>query len=1633
MPLGDVLIGDGSSDLYIGDGINSVDIVFDVNGSVRAEAGVTLTLGASGATTAIAGLSLGTETNAVMRNTTTGALSYRTLGSNAFNSTNYVTAVTAGSGLSGGGTGGSLSLSHSDTSTLSGTYGSTADGTKIDSITVDAFGHITAVTTGDVGDILGVTAGTGLSGGGTSGTVTLNVSGLTVAEFNGSAIQTGAEAFVDSDTVLMTAAAVQDKITSYGYTTNTGDITGVTAGSGLSGGGTSGTVTLSHSDTSSQGSVNNSDGTVIQDVTLDTYGHVTALGSVNLDGRYYTETESDARFLGISAKAADSDLLDGIDSSAFLRSNADDTATGKITINDGDADPLRLERSSQVGIFFNDTSNPRYLGSSGGNLYFGTNLNHGSNNRVFHDGYHPNADTLTTARTINGVSFNGSANITVADATKLPLTGGTLSDNLTLYKTSADTNLTIQGHESFDPILTFKSSQGAISTEGAEIWYDNNVGDLHIHTTYPNDAAAIRFHTKTGASKSTSNERMTIAGDGNVGIGTTSPGAKLEISGFSTGAGLKLNYGNSSGTIEAVNFIANGGANGVIGMQMVSAGVGDLWLGGSGGRALTLYRDGNVGIGTTEPGNKLDVNGTGRFTSLLQVNGPSGEARTDLQGINLYNLNNDNRISFDSQSGTRGFIRYNVDTAGSIYHGHIFSAGDYNSSVTDLMLIRADGKVGIGTTSPASVSRLHVVNDNGQNGTVKLGGSEDALGLVINYDQSSATTTSITSNPSYTNTSALMILRVDGDSSSTANQLVLKGDGNVGIANSNPAYKLHVEGDIGVGANNAVTARYTTSEAYKGTFRWAGLQLGNNGSNKIIAGRTNTGGVLDFYTNNTNDASDYTVTPNGTHVMRMATDGKVGIGTTSPSKKLHVHSGAISDIAIFENDNGSFVLGQTSALTSLDLPTSNAFRIRQGSSVPLTLSTDGKVGIGTSSPAQKLSIDGSGGTLAGTAAISLWDGNSGGSRRWAIANGASAAGISQIGALTFSVGNGSFTADPLTSGVEVMRIDTNGQVYFKSSTDYKIGFNDSAGTNQWWLKSYTNGDFAIHENGVGDQFTIEAGGNVGIGQTNPGAKLDVAGNIKAADQVSVNNRTAISVAHWANSSTSSTGAIKIQIPGSHGSNFSMLVLRITAYEYNSTAATVYYVSGHDWTTGWYNNGVTKIGTSNKDVSLGYDSNYDYVIVGGTSSTWIYGHVTVDVVAHPSFYSGNMDITTGWAISQVTSLSGITVQSVTNKRVLTTSDEGSGNGIDADLLDGQQGSYYQNASNLNAGTVSDARLPGTISSDITGNAATATLAQDSSLLGGQNGAYYLNYSNFTNTPTIPVTSYTNGSNDRIITSTGTSGINGEANLTFDGTNTLTIGEGTSDSTFSEIIFKVYDGDIGTAGNNTILKAPSITGAGTRTFELPDIGAGVTKNLAYFDSGNNNNRVLTANGSNGVVGEGNLTYNGTDLTITNGNVNVSSGYGIDFSATGQAAGMSSELLDDYEEGTWTPAYKGRSGSTIINPTAGSTSNTSATYTKIGNKVFFSCYMRSSGILFASTSYTLVVDNLPFVCGEYTSVHISYADQFSGDYPAGGYVESGQDYIVLNYRNTPDGDILGMNTGDLGSGSDVNDIMIAGFYTI
>ena len=112
-------------------------------------------------------------------------------------------------------------------------------------------------------------------------------------------------------------------------------------------------------------------------------------------------------------------------------------------------------------------------------------------------------------------------------------------------------------------------------------------------------------------------------------------------------------------------------------------------------------------------------------------------------------------------------------------------------------------------------------------------------------------------------------------------------------------------------------------------------------------------GQRDGVTSAVIDLDDSTITfkTNNNPHLTISSGGNVGIGTSgTPTRKLQVLSGASSDIASFGNDSGSFTFGQSSALTSLDLATSNAFRIRQGSVVPLTISSGGNVGIGTNSP-----------------------------------------------------------------------------------------------------------------------------------------------------------------------------------------------------------------------------------------------------------------------------------------------------------------------------------------------------------------------------------------------------------------------------------------------------------------------------------------------------------------------------------------------------------------------------------------------------------------------------------------------------------------------------------------------------------
>jgi len=143
------------------------------------------------------------------------------------------------------------------------------------------------------------------------------------------------------------------------------------------------------------------------------------------------------------------------------------------------------------------------------------------------------------------------------------------------------------------------------------------------------------------------------------------------------------------------------------------------------------------------------------------------------------------------------------------------------------------------------------------------------------------------------------------------------------------------------------------------------------------------------------------------------------------------------------------------------------------------------------------------------------------------------------------------------------------------------------------------------------------------------------------------------------------------------------------------------------------------------------------------------------------------------------------------------------------------------------------------------------------------------------------------------------------------------------------------------------------------------------------------ISTNDGDDGASPTARLTVESTgNVTIEDGDLVVASGHGIDFSGTADGSGTtSSELLDDYEEGTWTPTVKGAT-------TAGTYTYGGQTgiYTKIGDTVHASCYvhtittgsagsgaLRVAGLPFNSQSTTSVFPQGP-VRLSYWDVHIS-----------------------------------------------------------
>jgi len=643
--------------------------------------------------------------------------------------------------------------------------------------------------------------------------------------------------------------------------------------------------------------------------------------------------------------------------------NANDLVSGTAVITSSANNPLTVTASDTsaaaqtVALFTTSSGGGAYLQVDDGSLanptwrfytYGSEDLSIGAGNAagVTFDGSTNNAtfagelwiktnasDTLPTLDASTRAYI--SANATTTDNANFSIISGTAGYSQVFFGDSADENAGGIWYYNADNSMSFRTNANS-----ASLVLDNNqnalfaadvgiggvtpAGQLHVYDgTSANQVVIIESSANTAYSVV---QYRTNAGNWDMGVGgssTASPdtwflydGANTLFTVDATSATFAgdVNLSAASGTID----LANAGNRGIyydgtlVNVFSTVAG-GDVQLDATdqvrfktaSTERMRIDSSGNVGIGTSSPSAKLDVNGTlsaGATTISTGSSGAIANANADElvlesngnAGISILTPNTNTGIIYfaDSDSERQAIIQYAHSTDEMSF---------YTNGTSGLALtIDSSQNVGIGIASPAA--KLQVESSISHASTHYLNSDAQLLLRNTSGDSTARTVLKLVSSSSG-NTSSI----VYGNGSSTFTiddrqneRMRIDSSGNVGIGTSSPAYALDVAGDI-----------RTSSGA---------LRVGATGGDTIDIFQVSGGGYLSqpgsrwlgFGTNNTER-------------MRIDSSGNVGIGTSSPSAKLDV-AGTLS--ASGDATVSRSAVGGTVGLTIQNSATSGASAAR---------------------------------------------------------------------------------------------------------------------------------------------------------------------------------------------------------------------------------------------------------------------------------------------------------------------------------------------------------------------------------------------------------------------------------------------------------------------------------------------------------------------------------------------------------------------------------------------------------------------------------------------------------------------------------------------------------------------------------
>ena len=541
-----------------------------------------------------------------------------------------------------------------------------------------------------------------------------------------------------------------------------------------------------------------------------------------------------------------------------------------------------------------------------------------------------------------------------------------------------------------------------------------------------------------------SNSAFYINNSRNVGIGTTSPGQKLEVTGntYVTGyvqASAAL-IGNK--VISSVNYATFGSNSTATGVALSRD-----WNPGT-YPDLIINPAGNVGIGTTTPERKLHV-----FAG--ESNGAASNAQSTLV---LENSTNTYLQFLTPASSESGILFGDTDNdRGGLTYSHSSDAMNFRVAAETKMYINSSGNVGIGTTSPDklldvssdSTPTIRITNTLQSSSNYTIGAfefySEDASNPGGARVLSSILCVNNAGSAVPNGELAFYTALGGGSGAAATEKMRITSAGNVGIGviPNAPAGNIQLDvGDNGCG----MTSRQNNELVLQANANYS--TYAQTGKPATRLNLTNTG---EFHFSNAPAGAAIGDTIAFTERMRIDSAGNVGIGTTSPIYKLDVVSagdgllsltGATKPAMIFKV--GTAVVGgiQAQANTSLNVSaygTSSLNLQTAGTTPRLTILTGGNVGINQTAPAGTLHVQ---------------DAVTGDTSQFLITNG---------------------TGATLRMGITGSGTNENAHILTNSGEDLEFQIGKAA-------------------DAVTPSVIFKSGGNVGIGTNSPNTQLEILNN-----------------------------------------------------------------------------------------------------------------------------------------------------------------------------------------------------------------------------------------------------------------------------------------------------------------------------------------------------------------------------------------------------------------------------------------------------------------------------------------------------------------------------------------------------------